>query len=124
MEIDDVSPPARLPEINRRIDDLKKLASEDPAQVQKILPSALQELKAYLEVHSSADEEALRESEENYRLLFESMVEGYQVIEVLYDEQGKPGGSADAGHQHGMLRAKRHSMCGRKGKRVSKVWAT
>ncbi len=90
MEIDDVSPPARLPEINRRIDDLKKLASEDPAQVQKILPSALQELKAYLEVHSSADEEALRESEENYRLLFESMVEGYQVIEVLYDEQGKP----------------------------------
>ncbi len=35
-------------------------------------------------------EEALRRSEENYRLLFESMVEGYQVVEVLYDEQGKP----------------------------------
>jgi PAS domain S-box-containing protein len=35
-------------------------------------------------------EEALRRSEENYRLLFDSMVEGYQVVEVLYDEHGKP----------------------------------
>ena len=35
-------------------------------------------------------EEALRKSEENYRILFESMDEGFCVVEMLYDSNGKP----------------------------------
>jgi PAS domain S-box-containing protein len=35
-------------------------------------------------------EEALRESEQRYRLLFESMDEGYCLIEVLFDELDRP----------------------------------
>ena len=35
-------------------------------------------------------EEALRRSEEKYRTLFDSMDEGYCVIEVLFDAEGRP----------------------------------
>ena len=35
-------------------------------------------------------ETAQRESEEKYRLLFQNMVEGFAVYELLYDEQGQP----------------------------------
>jgi PAS domain S-box-containing protein len=35
-------------------------------------------------------EQALRESEEKYRLLFQNMAEGFALYELLYDEQGKP----------------------------------
>ena len=35
-------------------------------------------------------EEALRESEEKYRVLFETMDEGYLLSEVIFDENGKP----------------------------------
>jgi PAS domain S-box-containing protein len=35
-------------------------------------------------------EEALRESEKRYRLLFESIDEGFCLIEVMFDENGKP----------------------------------
>jgi PAS domain S-box-containing protein len=35
-------------------------------------------------------EEALRTSEEKYRLLFQSMTEGFALYELLYDEQGDP----------------------------------
>jgi PAS domain S-box-containing protein len=35
-------------------------------------------------------EEALRESEERYRLLFETMQEGMQLCEIITDEQGEP----------------------------------
>ena len=35
-------------------------------------------------------EEALRESEERYRLLFESIDEGFCVLEMLFDENDKP----------------------------------
>ena len=35
-------------------------------------------------------EEALRESEEKYRLMFETMVSGFALIEMMYDESGKP----------------------------------
>jgi PAS domain S-box-containing protein len=35
-------------------------------------------------------EAAVRESEENYRTLFNSIDEGFCVIEVLFDEKGKP----------------------------------
>ena len=35
-------------------------------------------------------EEALRASEEKYRLLFQNMVEGFALYELLYDEQGEP----------------------------------
>ena len=34
-------------------------------------------------------EEALRHSEQRYRTLFESMDEGFCVIEVIFDENGK-----------------------------------
>ena len=35
-------------------------------------------------------EEALRESEERYRTLFSTMLEGFCVIDVIFDTQGKP----------------------------------
>jgi PAS domain S-box-containing protein len=35
-------------------------------------------------------EQALRESEEKYRLLFQNMAEGFALYELLYDEQGEP----------------------------------
>ena len=35
-------------------------------------------------------QEALRESEEKYRLLFQNMTEGFALYELLYDEQGQP----------------------------------
>ncbi|MFN8445918.1 MAG: PAS domain S-box protein [Caldilineaceae bacterium] len=35
-------------------------------------------------------EEALRESEARYRYLFETMDEGFCLVEMLFDEQGKP----------------------------------
>ncbi|KZN23655.1 hypothetical protein A4G99_12275 [Haladaptatus sp. R4] len=34
--------------------------------------------------------EALRESEERYRMLFESIIEGFCIIEVLFDEEDEP----------------------------------
>ena len=34
--------------------------------------------------------QALRESEEKYRLLFQNMAEGFALYELLYDAQGKP----------------------------------
>lgn len=73
---------ARNSEIYRRIDELSSLASKDPAQVQKVLPSALEELKMCLEGQSLADderkraEEALRESELRYRGIIETAEEG------------------------------------------------
>ena len=33
---------------------------------------------------------ALRESEEKYRLMFETMVSGFALLEMMYDESGKP----------------------------------
>ena len=35
-------------------------------------------------------QEALRESEEKYRLLFQNMTEGFALYELLYDAQGQP----------------------------------
>ena len=35
-------------------------------------------------------DEALRESKENYRLMFEKMVSGFALLEMMYDESGKP----------------------------------
>ena len=35
-------------------------------------------------------ETALRESEKNYRLMFETMVSGFALLEMMYDESGKP----------------------------------
>jgi PAS domain-containing protein len=35
-------------------------------------------------------EEALRTSEEKYRLLFQNMAEGFALYELLYDERGEP----------------------------------
>lgn len=68
--------PKSLSETYRHIDELSTLASKDPAQVQKILPSALEKLKACLEEQSFADEERkraldeLRISEELFHAFF------------------------------------------------------
>jgi PAS domain S-box-containing protein len=35
-------------------------------------------------------EEALRESEERYRLLFDQMLVGFSLVEVIYDQDGQP----------------------------------
>lgn len=64
---------------------------EQQEDLEAIAPAVIQALRRKrVEQEHIRAEEALRESEEKYRLLFESMVEGYQVVEVLYDEQGKP----------------------------------
>jgi PAS domain S-box-containing protein len=39
---------------------------------------------------SKRQEEAMRESEQRYRSLFESIDEGFCVVEMLFDENGKP----------------------------------
>jgi PAS domain S-box-containing protein len=39
---------------------------------------------------SKQTEQSLRESEERYRSLFESMSEGFAIHEIIYDESGKP----------------------------------
>jgi PAS domain S-box-containing protein len=41
-------------------------------------------------VRRGQTEESLRKSEENYRSLYESMDEGFCVIEMIYDQNGKP----------------------------------
>ena len=44
-----------------------------------------------LDINDRKQAEArLRESEKNYRMLFESMGEGFCVIEMIFDESGKP----------------------------------
>jgi len=42
------------------------------------------------EERRKAAEEALQESEERYRVLFETMVEGFSIDEIILDEAGKP----------------------------------
>jgi PAS domain S-box-containing protein len=39
---------------------------------------------------SKLSEEALRQSEQKYRLLFENMISGFALHQMLYDEQGNP----------------------------------
>jgi PAS domain S-box-containing protein len=58
-------------------------AGEDgtPARLSGVVIDATRQLQA---------EEQLRASEERYRTLFDSIDEGVCVIEVLFDEQGKP----------------------------------
>lgn len=46
--------------------------------------------RTWAAVTSARSEEALRISESKYRTLFESMDEGYCIIEVLFDENGEP----------------------------------
>ncbi|MBC5773099.1 PAS domain-containing protein [Pontibacter sp. KCTC 32443] len=45
--------------------------------------------RTWAAVERARTEEALRESEEKYRTLFDSMDEGYCIIQMLYDEVGK-----------------------------------
>jgi len=44
------------------------------------------------EIHAECrqTEEALRESEERYRMLFANMTDGFGLLEVIYDKKGKP----------------------------------
>ena len=44
----------------------------------------------WMRLEQLRSEEALRESEERYRTLFDSMDEGYCIFEVIFDEHGKP----------------------------------
>jgi len=76
--------PTRSSEIYRRIDELSSLASKDPAQVQKVLPAALEELKICLEEPPLADEErkreeeALREADARFRTAQENSLYGFR----------------------------------------------
>lgn len=79
--------PKRLSEIYRRIEELSSIASKDPAQVQKIFSSALEEIKACLIEQSLANEEHKRalESEEHLRVLMDHN----PSLVFLKDEQGR-----------------------------------
>ena len=46
--------------------------------------------RAWAAVARGRADEELRASEEKYRVLFESMDQGYCIIQMLYDEQGQP----------------------------------
>ena len=46
--------------------------------------------RTWTRIERARAEEALRESEKKYRTLFDSIDEGFCVIEMLYDENGKP----------------------------------
>ena len=57
----------------------------DPSELNNL--SGKPELAA---VERAAAVTALRESEERYRTLFETMDQGFCVIEMLFDEAGRP----------------------------------
>ncbi|MBW2610597.1 MAG: PAS domain S-box protein, partial [Deltaproteobacteria bacterium] len=63
-----------------------KLYSE---RLVKKLEKKMLDLESEIAQHKQA-EEALRESEEKYRLMFETMVSGFALLEMMYDESGKP----------------------------------
>jgi PAS domain S-box-containing protein len=46
--------------------------------------------KVFSRIERADAEEALRRSEEKYRMLFESIDEGFCLIELIYDEKGRP----------------------------------
>lgn len=47
------------------------------------------ELKKEITEHKEA-EEALRESEDKFRFMFETMISGFALLEMMYDENGNP----------------------------------
>jgi PAS domain S-box-containing protein len=65
-----------------------------------------------------ATQEALRESEEKYRMLFNSIDEGYYLLELLLDEHGE---TADVRYLDANPAAIRMSGEDRRGKRLSEV---
>jgi GAF domain-containing protein len=46
--------------------------------------------RMFSRMERAKDEEALRRSEEKYRILFESIGEGFALMEMIYDDQGLP----------------------------------
>ena len=46
--------------------------------------------RVYARIERARSEESVRHSEEKYRTLFDSMDEGYCIIEVIFDEDGRP----------------------------------
>ena len=66
-------------------DELEQRVEERTFELKK----ANEQLKQKIEERKIA-EEASRESEERYRLLFETMVSGFSLLEMIYDENNKP----------------------------------
>ncbi len=66
----------------------QRVAPRDWTREEVALVQALAE-RAWAEIERARAVTALRESEEKYRNLFESMDEAYAVVEVLKDEQGR-----------------------------------
>jgi len=91
--------PTRSSEIYRRIDELSSLASKDPAQVQKVLPAALEELKICLEEPPLTDEEQMR-SASGLRKLYARLTQGsamprrtasmdFVILQSIRDDAGR-----------------------------------
>ena len=86
---------------------------------------AVQEVatRTWAAVQHAIAEKALRNSEDNYRTLFNSIDEGFTTLEVLFDEQGK---AVDAIHLDMNPAYGRHSGASREllGKRLREVFPT
>ncbi len=86
---------------NKTLDDVQTLRDFEAALVRKngtifysLLDIELRDDEALVAVHDITDrknaEEALKDSEERFRSVFENMLNGYAYCQILIDDKGKP----------------------------------
>ncbi len=96
-------PSSKISDIYRLIDDLERRLSNEPTKEERdSLFKTLEEIKARLTELSDANDvgkgsccnwralDELQKSEEKYHMLFTSMIEGFALVRVIEDDEGKP----------------------------------